>query len=103
METMEAIWVIGRFTGDRAKSVKEHADAGSGYFIREAGGRGMNYEVTAAFRIANDRPLPEYLQMCTREQSLRLEEKMRQRQGFTNHLRKDEPAPVVSVLGQRKH
>lgn len=73
MSGIETVWVIGRFKGDRAKSVKQHADAGLGYFIREEGGRGTVYEVEAAFRWPVVGPLPHHLQECTIDQSMKLD------------------------------
>jgi hypothetical protein len=81
MDSAECEWVIGHFTGDQAKSVKAHADAGIGYFIRNEMGRGMAYEVEAAFRRSTALPLPEYLQRATREQSKRLAGMLKVRQG----------------------
>lgn len=61
---MTYTWVIGVFTGKAAESVKAHADSGIGYFIRDERGRGSRYEVEAAFRRANDSPIPSELTTC---------------------------------------
>lgn len=62
---MEVQWVIGVYTGERAKSVKAHADAGIGYFIREEGGKGAQYRVIAAFKRPMDSPIPPHLDKAT--------------------------------------
>jgi hypothetical protein len=74
------MWVIGRYKGDQAKRVKSLADEGVGYFIRQESGKGMTYEVEAAFRIEGE--LPPHLIACTPEQSWKLEELRKQRQGL---------------------
>ncbi len=62
--TITSQWVIGSFTGERAKSVKLHADNGIGYFIQQEAGAGMNYTVVAAFKRAMNTVLPEHLQLA---------------------------------------
>lgn len=76
---MEYEWVIGRFTGERAKSVKAHADAGIGYFIRQELGQGMAYAVEAAFRRPCDGLLPEHLERVTWSQASKLEKMLQER------------------------
>lgn len=74
-------WVIGTYTGDRAKSVKAHADAGMGYFIRSESGRGTAYEVEAAFLRATDSPLPEHLVKANFGQAQKLDRLRNERLG----------------------
>lgn len=71
---MTFTWVIGTFRGARAISVKQHADAGIGYFVREENnGRGNTYEVEAAYRRPNDSPVPEHLIVADAYQIQKLE------------------------------
>lgn len=60
---MQVEWVLGRFIGDRAKSVIDHANAGMGYFIIEQGKQGNQQTCLAAFRRAMDSPVPEHLDL----------------------------------------
>jgi hypothetical protein len=84
---MNYTWVIGVFTGDRAKSVKAHADTGIGYFVQGEGGRGTNYEVHAAFRRPNDSPIPPELTVCNATQIKILEKKFAARDGNSRQTR----------------
>ncbi len=61
-EPISAIWVVGSFDGEAAKSVQAHADAGIGYIILDSAGRGQSSTVVAAFRRAEDSPLPPHLE-----------------------------------------
>ncbi len=76
---MKYEWVIGLFTGERAKSVRAHADVGLGYFVRQESGRGADYSVEAAFRRVCDTPLPEHLERATAQQAERLDALYQQR------------------------
>lgn len=57
-------WVVGRFTGEQAKSVMAHANAGIGYKIIQKGPAGNSY-VLAAFRRPCGLPLPDHLTRVT--------------------------------------
>jgi|SRR5579884_329894 len=81
-EVMECEWVIGVYKGDRAKSVRSHADAGIGYFIREERGKATSYEVEAAFRRPIDGPRPDHLLLATEYQAEKLDEQYQQRHGL---------------------
>lgn len=84
---MNGKWVIGRYKGARAKSVKEHADAGIGYYIKEESGAGGNYDVLAAFLIASDKPVPEHLREATIYEQEKLDNLRKSRQGNTRPRR----------------
>lgn len=74
MNNIESIWVVGVYKGERAKSIKLHAEKGVGYYIRSESGRGDTLEVEAAFRwVASNGPLPEYLLECDPFQVKKLE------------------------------
>src|SRR5579871_6729442 len=79
---MQWEWVVGVYGGDRAKSVRSHADAGIGYFIREVRGKATNYEVEAAFRRPIDGPRPDHLLLATDYQVEKLDEQYQQRHGL---------------------
>lgn len=78
---MEYQWVIGKFNGEKARSVLDHAGAGIGYFIRQQNGVGKNIEVEAAFRRAMDSPIPEHLVEATPKQVEVLEKMLNERSG----------------------
>lgn len=64
MEIMQTEWVVGRYKGDRAKSVLAHANEGIGYIILDTTQtRGASLEVVAAFRRPKDSPRPEHLEL----------------------------------------
>ena len=98
---MNYTWVIGVFTGERARSVKAHADSGIGYFIREERGRGVGYEVEAAFRRANDSPMPPELVECNNNQIDILERKYATRHGLKPKERKRNVNHIGGLIGQR--
>ena len=79
---IKTTWVIGVFNGKRAQIIKGHADDGLGYIIREESGGGNSYRVEAAFRRANDSPIPDYLTACSDIQSEKLEKLRKKRQGI---------------------
>lgn len=57
-----AVWVVGRYKGDQAKSVLAHANAGSGYQIIDNLGTRGNAEVIAAFRyVPGPEGIPDHL------------------------------------------
>lgn len=78
-------WVVGRFKGDRAKSVINHTGAGMAYFVLDTIGVGQSQTVIAAFRKACDSPIPEHLELVTDIRKIEKLEKMRkERQGLQN-------------------
>lgn len=79
---MQYEWVIGSFKGDKGKQVKELANAGVGYFVRQEAGRGTEYTVEVAFKRAIDSPTPEHLVPADLFQSEKLEKLARQRMGI---------------------
>lgn len=81
---IESDWVIGLFDGSQAKRVKEHADAGIGYFILGDGGAGANYQVKAAFLRPRTSPIPQHLQKADITQSLKLEKMRKDRSGINS-------------------
>lgn len=100
---MKAEWVIGVFTGERAKSVKDHADAGIGYFIQKEEGRGVTYTVHAAFRRAVAGLRPDYLEMPTPTQIEKLENLFKGRTGCIERRTDVKPSSSAEVLGMRVH
>lgn len=79
-----ATWVIGTFTGSQAQSVKAHADAGLGYFLRSVSGSGGGLMVQAAFRfVTASGPVPPHLEIASLTQSLKLDELQKQRSGIS--------------------
>lgn len=79
---MRTFWVIGTFTGNLAKRVKEHADSGIGYFVRSESGNGTGYTVEAAFRWVQDKePLPEQLVYADPYQQGKLNDLLDKRSG----------------------
>lgn len=99
--TIRADWVIGVFTGDRAKSVKEHADAGIGYFIQMEEGRGMSHTVHAAFRRVADTPIPEHLNRATPAQVEKLEKLYRERTGQRERKIESSVSSTAEMMGVR--
>jgi hypothetical protein len=82
---MSAEWVVGRYTGERAKSVMDHANAGIGYFILQQGGKGTGMWCLAAFVRPLDSPTPEHLTRVTdRSQLAKLEARRNARMGQGN-------------------
>lgn len=82
---MQCEWVIGRYKGDRAKSIKAHAEAGIGYIIVDVFGTGGAQEVVAVFRRACDSPLPDHLQLVRDPYKIQKYEKIfKQRSGLTD-------------------
>src|SRR5579871_2284128 len=79
---MQWEWVVGVYKGDRAKSVRSHADAGIGYFIREVRGKATSYEVEAAFRRPIDGPRPNHLLLATEYQAKEIDKLYQQRHGL---------------------
>jgi hypothetical protein len=79
---MKYEWVIGKYTGDRAKSVKSLADSGTGYFVRSESGKGIAYEVEVAFRRPIDGPTPTHLTLCDNYQIKKLESLYSNRHGL---------------------
>jgi len=73
---MGVSWVIGNFEGDMAKSVVAHTNAGAGYIVIDKPTRG---NVIAAFRMANDSPIPDHLQEVLDPTKIAKFEKIRQR------------------------
>lgn len=72
-------WVIGNWTGDQAKSVIDHANAGISYFVlRDDSVRGSN-KVMAAFRRPRDSPVPEHLQIATEDMARKLDRRYNDR------------------------
>lgn len=72
-KAIECEWCIGIFKGKQAELIKNSSDVGTGYVIKSESGRGVNYEVTAAFRRPVVEPTPEHLQVATMSQSEKLE------------------------------
>ena len=55
-------WVVGRYTGERAKSVLAHAHAGIGYKILEEGRQGnQQWCLAASIWPEPNGPIPEHL------------------------------------------
>lgn len=78
---MEYNWVLSSYTGERAKSVKAHADSGIGYFIQQEGGAGQGHTVVAAFRRGGNEPLEPHMQYCNPAQIIKLEKLYQARHG----------------------
>lgn len=98
---MKIEWVIGVYTGERAKSVKEHADAGIGYFIQKEEGRGVTYTVYAAFRRAVETLRPDHLELATPAQVEKLEKLYNARSGV-REVKVSRPSSTAEMLGMRK-
>lgn len=80
---MKTEWVIGKYTGERAKSVAAQADAGIGYIIVDSFGTGVNREIIAAFRLPIDGLIPEHLQVVEDPHKIEKYNKMlRERMGL---------------------
>jgi hypothetical protein len=82
-------WVIGSWKGERAKSVKAHADSGIGYFFQRDAGTGPNYTVMAAFRRAMDGFRADHLESANPMQVQKLEALWRKRQGIKDEADRD--------------
>lgn len=77
------MWVVGRYNGERAKSVIAHAHHGIGYLILEEAGSHHNPTVLVAFRYLGPLPLPEHLEEVRSEYKIVEYEKRRmERQGI---------------------
>lgn len=100
---MNYTWVIGTYKGKDADKVKAHANEGVGYFVRSESGRGTNYEVTVAFRRANDSPIPPHLMTASVGLSEKLDEKYWQRSGMPRMSVPKTTSSIVSVLGKRNY
>lgn len=75
-------WVVGRYTGARAKSVAAHAEAGIGYIMLENQGTSNNPDILVAFQSTSN-PLPEHLTPVTDPIKIMKYEKIRhQRMGL---------------------
>ena len=74
-------WIVAIYTGDAARSVKAHADAGIGYLILQEAGRGQGYQVKAAFRRPADAPVPNNARVADGAESARLEKQFHARNG----------------------
>lgn len=87
MKSLECEWVIGRYKGERAKSVLAHSDHGISYIILDSStGRGVALEVLAAHRRACDSPVPQHLEKVTDQNKIAKYEKIRkERAGLKNH------------------
>lgn len=72
-EPIQATWVIGTYTGKKAKSVLAHAENNIGYIILE----NSNGSITAAFRFILDRPIPPHLIEVTDPMQIQKYEKLR--------------------------
>lgn len=94
---MKYEWVIGSFTGDQAKIVKSHADAGIGYYIQQENGAGFGHTVVAAFRRAISEVRPEHLMLASPYQQERLNKLHESRFGAV-YTRKQEATSVHSQL-----
>jgi len=76
-------WVVGSFEGEQAKRVVDHADAGVGYIILERAGSKVHPAVLAAFRRAEDSPIPVHLNEVKDHYKIeKYEETRRQRAGI---------------------
>jgi hypothetical protein len=106
-DVAEAVWVVGRFKGDQAKSVLGHVAAGVGsYQIIDNVGNKMNPEVIVAFRIVPDSVdgIPDHLTEVVDPFKLAEYEKKRiQRQGGEQLKREDTAtASAASIAKARK-
>jgi hypothetical protein len=80
------MWVLATYTGQRAKSVQAHAEAGIGYFLIDVTGNRNNPEVTVAMQY-DDNPLPEHMMEIRDQQKIReFERKRLTRIGFNESL-----------------
>lgn len=70
-DSVEAIWVVGTYTGDAASRIRAQAQKGIGYIIVEDSDK-KGGSITVAFRKIVDGPLPPYLVKV--ESPLRIEE-----------------------------
>lgn len=75
---MEYEWVIGSYSGERAKSARALAESGTGYYIVDASGSGQGQQVIVAFKRACDRPRPYHLQPIVDPIKIQRYEKMRE-------------------------
>lgn len=77
------MWVIGEFSGKKAKSALDHASHGIGYIILDEGGSGHNPTCMAAFRRVSSEPLPDHLTEVTDSKKIdELERRRKAMQGL---------------------
>lgn len=78
---MDFTWVVGFYKGKKAESIRDHANAGIGYFILDQFGKGNGLEIEAGFRRANDSPIPNHLVKASPDVAANLEQMRRSRSG----------------------
>lgn len=74
-----ADWVVGRYSGLRAKSILAHVEHGIGYIILENGGNKNNPEIMVAFRVVFEATggIPPHLVKVTDPLKIQKYEKVR--------------------------
>lgn len=87
MNTTYAIWVKARYTGERAKSIFAHANAGIGYVVLDKPDKGESW-VVAAFRRPSGLISHGLEEITDRKLIERLEERT-----LPPHLRKKPTSP----------
>jgi hypothetical protein len=80
-----AKWVIAVYQGDKAKSVKAHADAGIGYVFLNEDGSGQKYTVRVALRLPDGLPMPTNSRIATPQESAEYDKRQRRTQGLSRH------------------
>jgi len=75
-------WVIGKWTGDLASSVINHANAGITYFSLDQGRQGNQPYIMAAFRRVKDSPVPEHLSIADEHIARKLDRRLEERHPY---------------------
>jgi hypothetical protein len=79
---VNARWHLVVFQGDKAKTVKAHADAGIGYLVVNEQGQGKGYAVQAAMRVPEGQQPPANSRLCSIQESMRFDRIRRERVGL---------------------
>jgi|GEM_PF-5543043 len=80
-------WVKDVFYGDTAKRVLDLSAAGLGYIVIDNHKENNRLEVTAAFRVAEDKEMGYSLSDCSDSESDKFDEMLKRKQGVPNAIR----------------
>jgi hypothetical protein len=90
-------WVTAKYTGERAKKVKDHADANYGYYILSEEKRGKYLELEVAFkRVDENKPLDEHLEFIKNK---RLIDKLERKQCIIAGLHRNSTNEICRNCG----